>query len=72
MQISTGNLSEAKSSLSEMQNSDQNTFKKLIDIYPEVLQVEEMNQFFQPYKDNPNKWPYLTSQKELLFLEILA
>ena len=55
MQISTGNLSEAKSSLSEMQNSDQNTFKKLIDIYPEVLQVEEMNQFFQPYKDNPNK-----------------
>ena len=55
MQISTGNLSEAKSTLSEMQNSDQNTFKKLIDIYPEVLQVEEMNQFFQPFKDNPNK-----------------
>ena len=55
MQISTGNLSEAKSSLSEMQNSDKNTFKKLIDIYPEVLQVEEMNQFFQPYIDNPNK-----------------
>lgn len=55
MQISTGNLSEAKSSLSEMQNSDKNTFKKLIDIYPEVLQVEEMNQFFQPYIDNSKK-----------------
>ena len=55
MQISTGNLAEAKSSLFEMQISDQNTFKKLIDIYPEVLQVEEMNQFFQPYKDNPEK-----------------
>jgi tetratricopeptide (TPR) repeat protein len=55
MQISTGNLSEAKSNLSEMQNSDQNIFKKLIDIYPEVLQVKEMNKFFQPYKDNPNK-----------------
>ena len=55
MQISTGNIIEAKNSLSEMQNSDQNTFKMLIDIYPEVLQVEEMNEFFQPFKDNPNK-----------------
>ena len=55
-----------------MQNTDQNTLKKLIEIYPEVLQVEEMNQFFQPYKDNPNKWPYLIFQKELLYLEILG
>ena len=54
MQISTGSINKAKNSLSAMQNLDNNTFKKLLDIYPEVLNVEEMNKFFQPFIDNSN------------------
>jgi DNA polymerase III delta prime subunit len=54
MQISTGSITKAKNSLSAMQNLDNNIFKKLLDIYPEVLNVEEMNKFFQPFIDNSN------------------
>ena len=55
MQISSGLIPDAKSSLSKMQHLDKNIFKKLIDIYPEVLKDKSMNQFFDFYNDNSSK-----------------
>lgn len=55
MQISIGLIADAKSSLSQMQSLDKNIFKKLLDVYPEVLKDKSMNQFFDFYNDNSNK-----------------
>ena len=55
MQIFSGLILDAKLSLSKMQHNNKNIFKKLIDIYPEVLEVKSMNQFFDFYKDNSSK-----------------
>ena len=55
MQISIGLISDAKLSLNKMQNYDKNILKKLIDIYPEVLNVESMNHFFDLNNDNSSK-----------------
>ena len=55
MQISSGLISDAKLSLSKMQYHDKSILKKLIDIYPEVLNVKSMNQFFDFYNDNSSK-----------------
>ena len=51
MQISDGNISEAKSGLVQLQDAEKSSCEKLFEIYPDAKNIPEITNVINHYKD---------------------